>query len=382
MNISLSKTRTRVSTTCGVLRERVAAKAARVKKRQIRADHDDVSAAERVAALQSQLDHERARVRTAELRIDVVRREVSDLRARLAEASTLDDLPREATRDGDVPPSFRYKLGEQRRISLELTDGLGVREPVWQVNPKLGGRAFAERLGVEVPRLLFGPVAIDDLDIEAIPDHFVIKPVAGHSSRGVFLLHRVGRDRYQSLLDRAETFSSRDLLDRYAQWLNKGLIPETVIVEQLIFDGSPANPIAPIDFRFFCFYGEVGFVMARDGHGTRAGSRVRFRFFDDHWEDLGVVRLDVTNDAAIAVPRQAESMVEVARRLSASIPRPMVRIDLFDSDNVAWFGEVTPFPGGSFTMATPYDRRFGAQWERAEARLERDAIESGIRTLG
>jgi hypothetical protein len=42
---------------------------------------------------------------------------------------------------------------------------------------------------------------------------------------------------------------------------------------------------------------------------------------------------------------------------------------------------VTPFPGGNFAMSPEHDRRFGEQWERAEARLERDAIVNGIRAL-
>jgi hypothetical protein len=272
-------------------------------------------------------------------------------------------------------------MGEQRRLTHALTAGLDVVDPVWSVNPKLEGRAFANRLGVRAPALLAGPAPIRDLDLDALSDHFVIKPVSGHSSRGVFLLHRVGPDRYRSLLDESQIFSRAELLDRYAQWQDNGSIPESVFVELLLYDGPAESPRAPIDYRFFCFFGEVGFVMARDGHGTRAGRRVRFRFFDDRWDDLGTVRLDVRNDSAIPVPRQAESLVEAARLLSAAIPRPMVRIDLFDADDAAYFGEVTPFPGGNFAMADEYDRRFGEQWERAEARLERDAIEAGIRDL-
>lgn len=379
--------------------------------------------ADRIATLEAALADERARARRAELRIDAVRQEAARaaeaaeaaVAAAVAEAAaateaavaqataateaadvaaarSADGAPpgsvatssttaSAASRDGDLPPSFRYKLGEQRRISHELSDALGTNQPVWQVNPKLDGREWAAQLGIRVPELLAGPTPIGDLDVDALPDHFVIKPVTGHSSRGVFLLHRTGPDQYRSLLDRSECYSRSELVARYAQWLDKGSIPESVIVERLLFDGTPDDPRPPIDFRFFCFYGEVGFVMARDGHGTRAGSRVRFRFFDDAWEDLGQVRLDVKNDPSISVPRQAEAMIDTARLLSAAIPRPMVRIDLFDADDAVYFGEVTPFPGGNFAMAAEPDRRFGEQWERAEARLERDAIEAGIRAV-
>lgn len=283
--------------------------------------------------------------------------------------------------DGDTLPSFRYKLGEQRRRSAALRSEFGPLEPVWAINSKIDGRVWAERCGVPVPVLLAEPTQIGELRFDGLPDHFVVKPVSGHSSRGVFLLHRCGPDSYRSLLDRNEEYSSAEVVARYAQWVDRGAIGDVVIVEQLLFDGPSEAPRPPIDFRFFCFYGEVGFVMARDGHGIRAGRSVRFRFFDDAWEDLGVVRTDVVNDSSIGVPRQAAAMVDVARRLSAAIPRPMVRIDLFDADDAVYFGEVTPLPGGSFTMAPGPDARFGAQWERAEWRLEQDAIAAGIRDL-
>lgn len=315
-------------------------------------------------------------MRVAQEEAGILRRQV----IRLTEWRT-DDPSAEASRRGDLPPSFRFKLGEQRRRAHQLLQDFDLLEPVQQADAKLDGREFAERLGVRVPDLLAGPAPITELDFAALPDHFVLKPTGGHSSRGVFLLHRVGLDAYVSLLDQREVFTSDELLARYGQWLERGTIPDRVIVEQLVHGGPPDHPVSPIDWRLFCFYGEVGFVMARDGHGYRAGSRVRFRFFDDEWNDLGVVRLDVRHDSEIEVPMQAAGMIETARRLSAAIPRGMVRIDLYDAPDAIYFGEVTPFPGGNFAMSDEHDRRFGAQWERAEARLERDAIVAGVRDL-
>lgn len=342
------------------------------------------ASADRIDELEALLARERQRARRAERRMNVARQEAGEIREQLVALTNerTTDADDTATRNGDLPPSFRYKLGEQRRRAQILREEHGLLEPVQEADAKLAGREFAARAGVRVPALIAGPVPIADLDLDALPDHFVLKPVGGHSSRGVFLMHRVAADRYESLLDQNEAFGRADLLHRYDQWLSKGSIPETVIVEQFVYDGPAERPVAPIDWRFFCFYGEVGFVMARNGNGYRAGSRVRFRFFDDRWDDLGVVRLDVRHDSEIAAPRQADAMMAAAQRLSASIPRPMVRIDLYDSDDGVYFGEVTPFPGGNFTMSEQYDRRFGEQWERAEARLERDAIVAGVRRLG
>ena len=278
-------------------------------------------------------------------------------------------------------PSFQYKLFEQRRIVDQLMAQRGLKEPVNAANGKHGGRAFAERHGVAVPALLHDRIAVDELDFDALPDRFVAKPIQGAASRGVFPLHRVGPDRYRSLLDGDAVLSSAELLERYERWIADGKINRSVIVEQLIHEGPPEQPRLPIDWRFFCFYGEVGFVMARDQGGMRDGSRFTFRFFDGGWTDLGVVRQDIAYDFDMALPRRADEMIEISERLSAAIPRGFIRIDLFDGDDGVYFGEVTPFPGGKFDLPPEHDQRFGEQWERALARLEAEAIDSGLRSL-
>ena len=42
------------------------------------------------------------------------------------------------------------------------------------------------------------------------------------------------------------------------------------------------------------------------------------------------------------VPGNIDELIDVARRLSLCIPRPYVRIDLYDIDGEVVFGELTP----------------------------------------
>lgn len=324
------------------------------------------------------------RARAAERRMHAANSEAGELRTAYLDLSasfTDGAVPESASRRaGDRPPSFRYKLGEQRRIAAVLDAEHDIAEPVMSADAKLDGRSFAESLGVSVPQLLCEPTKLGEVPFDSLPDEFVLKPILGHSSRGVFLLRRVGERKFESLLDQSEIWTVDDIERRYQEW-RAGSLTDIVIVEQLLATQVGEKLVAPVDWRFFCFYGKVGLVMGRDGHGYRAGSRVRFRFFDDEWNDQGVVRLDVRHDSGIELPDHHGEMMRTAERLSAAIPRAMVRIDLFSAPSGVYFGEVTPAPGGDFSLTDDQDRRLGELWEHAEARLAAEAIRSGLLDL-
>jgi hypothetical protein len=278
-------------------------------------------------------------------------------------------------------PSFAAKLEEAKRSAARLRTEHGLREPVFEVNAKPEGRAFAESLGIRVPGLLAGPVLLDELALGELPDRFVLKPIEGASSRGVFLLHRIGLDRYVSLLDDREELDEAAVRARIAPLVEAGRIAAEMIVEELVHDGPPEAPRPPADWRFFCFYGEVGFVMARSVGFKRRAADMGFRFFGPDWSCLGPLRSDVRHDPDLEPPRHAEELLAVAARLSAAIPRPMVRIDLFDGADGSVFNEITPLPGGQLTFSGGYDERFGALWEAAETRLTAELIRSGSLAL-
>lgn len=286
--------------------------------------------------------------------------------------------PGPARRNGDLPPSFRYKLGEQRRLAFAVEHDHGVLEPVYDLDAKIDGREFAQRLGVQVAELLAGPTPLSELRFDSLPERFVVKPVHSHSSRGVFALVRTDDGRFVSLMDRGEVLDEAEVKRRYEDQRLEGAVSDDVLIEQLLADDGPDGPRMPVDWRVFCFFGEVGLVQGRFARGYRTLRRHGSRFFDDEWNDLGITRLDVRTDPTIEVPQHADELVRVAQRISGAIPRAMLRVDLYSIEAGVFFGEVTPTPGGDWLLVPDADVRLGAYWERAEARLLADAIRSGL----
>ncbi|MEO6472861.1 MAG: ATP-grasp fold amidoligase family protein, partial [Aeromicrobium sp.] len=63
------------------------------------------------------------------------------------------------------------------------------------------------------------------------------------------------------------------------------------------------------------------------------------------------------------------------RQTAANIPAAYMRVDLYDIDSTVVFGEFTPRPGGSQFYGVPQDEHLGHLWERAHARVLKDAMD-------
>lgn len=105
------------------------------------------------------------------------------------------------------------------------------------------------------------------------------------------------------------------------------------------------------DYKFFCFDG-VPHMFKIDVD----------RFTDHHanWYDIDWNLLDLSEgccprdpEAVVERPAQWDEMVDVARRLSEGFP--FVRVDLYVHDGRVYFGEMTFFPSGGYSLWDPHE---------------------------
>jgi hypothetical protein len=82
----------------------------------------------------------------------------------------------------------------------------------------------------------------------------------------------------------------------------------------------------------------------------------------------------LVHDHGIPVPGNLDTLTEAARVMSRAIPRPFIRVDLYDVDGRIVFGELTPRPGHLMDYGPELDERFGHLWERAQARVLDDML--------
>lgn len=232
--------------------------------------------------------------------------------------------------------------------------------PLWDWERKSGGKALAIKAGVPSPITLAGPCHLRDIDFDSLPDRFVIKPDWGTNSRGVFVIERNGEIAYDHLSDTSYPWGQLpEIVSMHSR--DGGFGIDQLLVEELATE--PGTP--PIDWKFYCFYGEVGLIMQI----RRANRRKEYKFYDPYWTPLGRIRPSVDVNPALPLPVNSKALSAMAARLSRHVPTPFIRIDLYETKRAVTFGEFTIAPGGTqlFNAAIDYD--LGIRWDEAAGRL-------------
>lgn len=281
------------------------------------------------------------------------------------------------TRARQRPPSFASKYAEQRRVRA-VAEHLGTTDPVWDINAKRAAASWVESLGARRPQVLGEYADVGDVPWDELPDRVVVKPDEGAGGQGVRLLERQGAAWRDVLLDREVT--SEVLVERLRSFADKGIVSRTTVVEEMVDDPQRPGQV-PVDWKFYTFFGTIGLVLARAPFvDARRRLRPGWRMFDAQFQDLGEVYSGHLRDTSIAPPVHAQELTSLAQRLSAAVPRPFLRVDLYDDRDGAVFGEVTPQPGGEQRFRRDVDRRLGELWETAEARIFARAVAAGVYT--
>lgn len=241
---------------------------------------------------------------------------------------------------------------------------LGVRDPSWFLDDKLAGIRFAEAL--DLPHALRQPrtVAFDDIAPES---GIVVKLFDGSSARGCYLVHNPSR--IWNVADKTELQSWEELRDSAfvcLQESGRALEDPVWLVEELHY-GDQLRLKPARDLKAFCFYGEVELVRAIDRMPA-------VRTF--HWDSEGrqvdpLMKTENKISGGVSLP---DELVDIVRRVSSKIPSPFVRVDILQGEKGLYIGEFTPWPGTFAIKTVEWDRRLGAAWVRAEARLKEDML--------
>lgn len=163
-----------------------------------------------------------------------------------------------------------------------------------------------------------------------------------------------------------KTFNKALKMNYYYQsreWNYKNIEPK-IIVENFIESQS-----ALLDYRFFCFHGEVKLIFvdidtaATDGsHNPSAKRNIYDRKFN--LQNFTVGRENFDNEL-VKKPENLELMIEYAEKISS--PFPFCRVDLYNNNGEIKFGEITFFPGGATQQfSTDESDRMVSSWLRVK----------------
>jgi hypothetical protein len=266
---------------------------------------------------------------------------------------------------------------------MALLRAAGVRQPYGDVNAKDGGYRFARSTGVDVPRELVRHDSVEGIDWNSLPDEVLLKPRWGATNRGVFALDRQRDGSYVDLL-RGRRLTQAEVLDQYRRHVEKGQISAAVIVEELLHKPGAATSI-PDDFKVYCFYDQAAMVMQRDMGRQSDPAAWRFKFWDRDWADIGAIKFADRVDPQLAPPLHGAAIIDAAERMGRALRLPFVRLDFYDTERGAVFGEVTMAPGPPEVFTPTVDEQLGRRFEIAAARLLAEDIAAGrhdhLRTL-
>ena len=237
------------------------------------------------------------------------------------------------------PQSFSEKV-----IKLKLED-YNNNPLVKQCADKYAVREYVEQAGCgELLNELIGVIDHpDELDWEGLPQQFVLKLNVGCGCN--YICTDKSKEDKSYVLERLESWMNVKPWLGYSEMQYK--TEKKILIEKFLSD-SNGNP--PVDYKVYCFNGEPCLVFYLCG---RFSEEMHGGFFDCEWNYLGIGKEThippLTEQEVPERPHSLEAMIEAAKKLSKDIP--FVRIDFYDLDGIAIFGEMTFTPRGGFEVS-------------------------------
>lgn len=227
------------------------------------------------------------------------------------------------------------KLYNRKAIYTTMVDKFAVKEYVGAI---IGQEYIIPTLGIWN--------SVQDINIDSLPDRFVLKTTHGGGNLGVVVCNDKTKFDFQKTYSRLNKSLSHNIYKIYREWPYKNVVPR-IIAEPNI---NPSQTADLIDYKFFCFNGIVKYCQVIKGRN----SNETIDFYDIDWEYQNFYGLTPNikqSSEKNACPPNYKQMVNIAQTLSLGIP--FVRVDMYNIEGKVYFGELTFFPASGFGTFTP-----------------------------
>jgi hypothetical protein len=259
---------------------------------------------------------------------------------------------------GRYPNLLNPKTFNEKVLYRVLFD----HSPIWtRLQDKYAVRDYVrERIGEHVlPRWYCVTKNPRDIPFDELPDRFVVKPTHGSGwVRVVFQAHALDRE---ELIDTCHGWLSQNYFYVQREWLYKHIEPR-IVVEVNLGDGVRPNAIRYTTHVF------PGRARVFPGGGAAPG-QARCGFYGRAWNRLSATVSDKRQiDGDLRRPVHLDEMIHYAEILADGID--FLRVDLYDTDDKVYFGELTITPGGGTQRYAPheFDRCLGRCWNLSMGR--------------
>lgn len=216
------------------------------------------------------------------------------------------------------------KINDRNPEYTRLVDKYEVRNYIADV---LGERYLIPLLGVWD--------SVDEINYDALPNQFVLK--CNHDSKGVVICKDKKNFNFKATKNMLNNHLKKNGYWYGREWPYKNVKP-CIIAEKYMVDEST---IELKDYKIMCFNGVPDNIMVcysrKNGHAD-------YDFFDLSWNWLPYNKGDehLDRNFTIPKPKSLNKMIEIAQKLSKDYY--FARIDLYDIEGQAYFGEITFYP--------------------------------------
>ncbi len=224
------------------------------------------------------------------------------------------------------------KLHDRNPIYTTMVDKYLVKD---FVSKKIGEEYIIPTLGVWE--------CFEDIDFDNLPERFVLK--CTHDSGGLVVV------KDKSFLDMKEARKKikhcmkRNYFTNTREWPYKNVRPR-IIAEKFIGEVD----VAPVDYKFYCFDGEIDSVMLCL---NRELGKPKFVFMDMNWNRIFYQKDEPDIDVELVKPKNFDVMVDVVRKLCKGLKE--IRVDLYNINGTIYFGELTFFNQSGFDVDITYE---------------------------
>lgn len=182
----------------------------------------------------------------------------------------------------------------------------------------------------------------EDIDFNTLPNSFVLKTTHSGGSSGVVICKEKSELNINKTIRKLNKSLKTDLSKSVREWPYKNA-PHKIIAEKYIEDEYGELR----DYKFFCFNGKVKCIQVDCDRFTIHHRNI----YDTKWNLLPVTFGHPCGNHIIDKPKNFETMLNMAEKLSANIPH--IRVDLYNTNGVIYFGEFTFCPGSGYEYMRP-----------------------------
>ena len=232
------------------------------------------------------------------------------------------------------PSGFNEKilvkiLGDRRTYLTCFSDKLRARQHVARVAPSL-----------LLPALYWHAARAEALDLDVLPDAFMLKP--NHGSGWLRAVPDKRAARRDELVRLARRWLASDFSIVGREWAYRN-IERAVYAEELL-RGEEGR--SPSDYKLFVFSGKVRLIQVDCDRFTRHTQML----YDEQWRPIaGTIR--ARQGRELPAPGSLATMIAAAEALSLGVD--FVRVDLYDIGGAPYFGELTHYPNKGLNRFDP-----------------------------